>query len=71
MFVFFIYKKQYGNVRCVRDICYIRDSFLSITQMNFTKESQTHELLNYHKKLKSYNIIIDNYPELFHNTIKI
>ena len=65
------YRKQYGNVRCVRDICYIRDSFLSITQMNFTKESQTHELLNYYKKLKSYNIIIDNYPELFHNTIKI
>lgn len=63
------YRRKYGNVRCVRDGYYVRESFTSVIQAQFSKESQTYEILGFYKKLKTYITLIEKYPELLHEII--
>lgn len=63
------YRAKYGSVRYVRQAYYVRESFTSAIQAQFSKENKTYQILSYHKKLDSFVKLLNEHPQLLQNVI--
>lgn len=58
------YRSIYGSASIVREAYYVRESFASVTQAQFSKESKEYQIMSYYKKLNSFVKMLDDFPKL-------
>ena len=63
------YRSKYGFVQYVRQAYYVRESFTSAIQAQFSKENKTYQILSYHKKLESFVTLLEECPDLLKTVI--
>lgn len=65
-----LYKKKYDNISDIRQAYYVRKSYSTATQAEFSKDSKTSYILSMYRKINAFVLILNNHPDLIKELIK-
>lgn len=63
------YQKELKKAQYARQAYYVRESFTSAIQAQFSKDTATHQIMTYYKILRSFVTLLDNCPNFIKEII--